>query len=114
MAASHVSPLIRKLESIFPLFEDETTALESLPIQVANLEADQDIVRIGDRPSRCFLLQNGFACSYKLTGDGTRQILNFHISGDIPDLQSLHLEVMDHSLGTLVASRLAFITLWLS
>jgi hypothetical protein len=32
-----------------------------------------------------------------------------HIPGDIPDLQSLHLEVMDHSLGTLVPSKVAFI-----
>ena len=29
--------LIRKLESIFPLSEDERAALESLPIRVANL-----------------------------------------------------------------------------
>src|SRR4051812_11838647 len=58
-APSHAPPLIRKLESIFPLSEDERTALENLPIEVANLEADQDVVRIGERPSRCFLLQTG-------------------------------------------------------
>jgi len=29
--------------------------------------------------------------------------------GDMPDLQSLHLTVMDHNLGTLVPSMLAFI-----
>jgi CRP-like cAMP-binding protein len=31
------------------------------------------------------------------------------LPGDIPDLQSLHLEVMDHSLATVVASKVAFI-----
>jgi CRP-like cAMP-binding protein len=51
----------------------------------------------------------GFACRYNTTAEGKRQILSFHISGDIPDLQSLHIDVMDHSLGTLVPSRLAFI-----
>ena len=90
--------LIRKLESIFHLSEDERAALESLPIQVANFGPDQDIVRIGDRPSRCFLVRDGFTCSYKITGEGTRQILNFYISGDVPDLQSLHLNVLDHSI----------------
>jgi CRP-like cAMP-binding protein len=35
--------------------------------------------------------------------------MSFHIPGDIPDLQSLHLEVMDHNLGTVVASKVAFI-----
>src|SRR5215211_4444253 len=41
---------------------------------------------------------------YKLTGDGKRQIFSFHIPGDIPDLQSLHLDVMDHSLASLTAT----------
>jgi hypothetical protein len=36
-----------------------------------------------------------------------RQILSFHIAGDIPDLQSLHIDVMDHSLATLAPSSLA-------
>jgi len=109
LLASHTSPLIRKLESIFPLSEDERTALESLPIEAANLGPDQDIVRIGDRPSRCFLVRDGFACSYKITGEGTRQILNFHISGDIPDLQSLHLTVLDHSISTITPCAVGFI-----
>jgi CRP-like cAMP-binding protein len=107
--ASHTSPLIRKLESIFPLSEGERSALESLPIQVANLGPDQDIVRIGERPSRCFLIQDGFTCSYKITGEGTRQILNFHIAGDIPDLQSLHLSVLDHSISTITPCTVGFI-----
>src|SRR3954470_12143750 len=40
---------------------------------------------------------------------GKRQISSLHIPGDIPDLLSLHLEVMDHSLSTVVPSRVAFI-----
>jgi CRP-like cAMP-binding protein len=35
--------------------------------------------------------------------------MSFHIPGDIPDLQSIHLTVMDHSLGTLTRSKVAFI-----
>jgi CRP-like cAMP-binding protein len=101
--------LIRKLESIFPLSGDGRTALENLPIQVAKFEANQNIVRAGDRPSRCFLIRDGFACSYKTTGEGTRQILNFYISGDIPDLQSLHLNVLDHSISAITPCAIAFI-----
>jgi CRP-like cAMP-binding protein len=48
-------------------------------------------------------------CRYKLLHDGKRQIMSFHIPGDIPDLQSLHLNVMDHSLGTLAPSKVAYI-----
>ncbi|MFC4172489.1 Crp/Fnr family transcriptional regulator [Microvirga sp. GCM10011540] len=71
--------------------------------------ADQDVVREGDRPIQCCLILEGFACRYKLTEKGKRQIFAFHTPGDIPDLQSLHLKTMDHSLGTLTPCKIAFI-----
>jgi CRP-like cAMP-binding protein len=105
----HNLALIRKLESIARLAPEEKTALLHLPLRLASLAADRDIVREGDVPSQCCLIVEGFACRYQTTAEGKRQILSFHISGDIPDLQSLHLTVMDHSLATLVPSRLAFV-----
>ncbi len=105
----HTVALIRKLESIAPLAPEEKAALLRLPLRLHAVAADRDVVREGDRPAECCLIVEGFACRYNLTDEGKRQILSFHISGDIPDLQSLHLDVMDHSLGTLVPSRLAFI-----
>jgi CRP-like cAMP-binding protein len=104
------NPLILKLESIFTLTDDERKALQNLPMQVVVIKEGQDIVRAGDSPSRSCLLLSGFACVYKLTGDGKRQIVSFSIPGDIPDLQSLHLEVLDNSLGTLTPCRVGFIT----
>ena len=101
--------MIRKLESIFTLSDDERQALENLPMQVVAIKADQDIVREGDRPSRSCLILSGFACTYKVTGDGKRQIQAFNIPGDIPDLQSLHLEVLDNSLGTITPCSVGFI-----
>jgi CRP-like cAMP-binding protein len=101
--------LIRKLESIVDLTEDERRALRSLPMTVRSLEADQDIVRDRDRPSECALILEGFVGRYKLLPDGKRQIMGFYIPGDIPDLQSLFLSVMDHSVGTLIPSKIAFI-----
>jgi CRP-like cAMP-binding protein len=101
--------LIRKLESIAPLSPEEKVALMRLPLRLKTVAAHQDIVSQGDTPSESCLIVEGFACRYILTEEGKRQILSFHISGDIPDLQSLHLSVMDHSLGTVVPCRLAFI-----
>src|SRR5205085_652551 len=46
---------------------------------------------------------------YKSVSDGERQIMAFYVPGDIPDLLSLHIDVMDHSLATIVPSRVAFI-----
>ena len=101
--------LIRKLRSISPLADAERQCLLDLPLSVQQIGSDQDIVREGDRPSVCCLLVEGFTCRYKLTEEGKRQIFSFHTPGDIPDLQSLHLKVMDHSLKTLTPCKVAFI-----
>jgi CRP-like cAMP-binding protein len=103
------SPLIRKLESAFALSEAERQALVGIPIQITSIRADQDIVREGDRPSRSFAILEGFACAYKVTSDGKRQILAFYIPGDTPDMQTLHLSRLDFSLATLTPSILGFI-----
>jgi CRP-like cAMP-binding protein len=104
-----MAALIRKLENIAPLAPEDKAALLRLPLRLKAVAADQDIIREGDTPSECCLIVNGFACRYNITDEGKRQILSFHVSGDIPDLQSLHLTVMDHSLISLVPCCLAFI-----
>jgi CRP-like cAMP-binding protein len=104
------NPLIRKLESVFTLTDDERQALETLPMQIAVLKDHQDIVREGDRPTRSCLILSGFACAYKVTAGGKRQIVSFIVAGDIPDLQSLHLKVLDISIATISPCRVGFIT----
>ncbi|MET0529126.1 MAG: Crp/Fnr family transcriptional regulator [Microvirga sp.] len=102
-------PLLRKLESIADLSDEEKQAILNLPVNVRVIEADTDIVRDGDRPAECCLILDGFTCRYKLLPDGTRQITGFYIPGDIPDLQSLFLHTLDNSLGTFVKTRVAMI-----
>jgi CRP-like cAMP-binding protein len=67
----------------------------SLPWQVQPLVAGKAIVRRGDKPTRCFLLKDGFVSSAKSTNQGTDGITGIHIAGDMPDLFGLHLEIMD-------------------
>ena len=97
---SNTEPLIRKLESIGALFEQDREALANLPVQVRHLKADEDVVREGDVPSVCCLLVDGFMHRYKVLPDGKRQLLALHTLGDVPDLQSLFLRHLDHSLAT--------------
>jgi len=61
-AADTLHPLVRKLESIAPLSDEERQAIVALPMMLRNLKADQDIVRDQDRPSQCCLILEGFAC----------------------------------------------------
>jgi len=106
---SHLDRLVRKLESITGITEDERQAVRGLPITLKEVGADQDIVREGDQPSQSCLVLEGFLFLYKMMPDGGRQILSFHVPGDIPDLQSLHLQVMDHGLATATRSTVGFI-----
>src|SRR3954466_12649575 len=74
MAASSFTtdthPLIGHLSSVATLSEGDKHALLSLPMQVMELRADQDIVREGDRPTRSCLILEGWACTFKMTGEG--------------------------------------------
>jgi len=101
--------LVRKLESIAVLSAEDREALLGLPLSVKGYAADQTIVFEGERPHQCCLVLTGFLCRFKDLPNGGRQIMSFHIPGDIPDLQSLHLKVMDHSLGAVEPSKVAFI-----
>jgi CRP-like cAMP-binding protein len=102
-------PLIRKLQSATRLSEEERHAIENLPVRVRTLSARQDIVRDGDLATQCCVILEGWAYRYKLLSEGRRQIFSFHIAGDIPDLQSLHIPLMDHNLGTMTHATVAFI-----
>jgi CRP-like cAMP-binding protein len=101
--------LIAKLQSIATLTADEKRALARLPLRLQAFGENTDLVQQGDAPRECGLIVQGFVCRYKLLAEGQRQIMSFHIPGDIPDLQSLHLRVMDHSVAALAPTRVAFI-----
>jgi CRP-like cAMP-binding protein len=101
--------LIAQFESIAVLNAEEKAALASLPLRVRAIGENRDIVRQGDRPTECCLILEGLVCRYKMVNGGRRQILSLHFPGDLPDLQSLHLTTMDHSLGALTPTRVAFI-----
>lgn len=106
----HMDALVRKLRTHTLLGEDDIQAIRNLPVHLRELPANNEIVREGDRPSQCCLIVEGYSVRSKNTTGGQRQILSVHIPGDIPDLQSLHLPVMDHSLQTLSACIVGFIS----
>ncbi len=70
--------------ALFPLSDAESAALLAVPMQVAEIGPRQDIVRERDRPSRCFTLLDGFACCYKTTDAGLRQVMAYYVPGDMP------------------------------
>jgi CRP-like cAMP-binding protein len=101
--------LIRRLERRRPLPDADRRALEKLPYVIRTFPAGAHFVRDGDRPEYCSLLISGFACRYKITGDGARQILSFHMAGEFVDLQNSFLGVADHSVQALAETEAALV-----
>ncbi|MDB5422912.1 MAG: Crp/Fnr family transcriptional regulator [Phenylobacterium sp.] len=107
--SSEHARLIRKLETISVLSDAERRALAGLPLRLKSFLENTDLTREGEAPTECCLVVEGLVCRYKVLGAGQRQILSLHLPGDIPDLQSLHLGVMDHTMGSLTAGRAAYL-----
>ena len=102
-------PLIRKLQEVAALTpEAERALLDTHPI-VKDFDADEPIVREGDKPSHVAAVISGIVYRYKMVDPDKRQIIAFHIAGDLPDLQGLHLDEMDHGVAPVVVSRMALI-----
>jgi CRP-like cAMP-binding protein len=101
--------MVRRLERLSPLTEQDRELLLGLPHQVRKLAAGGHLVRDGDVPEFCSLLLSGFAYRYKITGDGARQIISIHMPGEFVDLQHSFLRVADTSVQTLTEADVAFI-----
>lgn len=101
--------MIRKLARLAALDAGDAAAIGALPFRVKFHTAGEYLVSEGDRVVHCCLLLEGHACRHKQAGDGGRQIVSFHVPGDILDLQHLLLARADHNVQTLTPAAVAWI-----
>jgi CRP-like cAMP-binding protein len=99
-----------KLERTIALTEAERLSFNEVPVHVETLLAGEGPSWAGDRPSRSFVILEGLLCTSKTLRDGDIQITAFHIPGDMPDLLSLHLEVLDSDISALTNCTVAFMS----
>ena len=109
MQIGTTAALLKRLSVTSSLDEEDVIAIKALPLTATRRSGNETIVKTGDRPSACCLIVDGFVIRTKSTMHGDRQILAIHQPGDIPDLQSLHLHVLDHEISTLGECVLGFI-----
>jgi CRP-like cAMP-binding protein len=102
--------LLKRLQVSSGISEDDVSEILALPIAVKQYPAERAVIRDGERATECCLVADGFCVRSKTISDGKRQILSLHIPGEIPDLMSLFLHVMDHDLSTLTPCTLGFIS----
>jgi CRP-like cAMP-binding protein len=102
------TPLLPRLNTYSKLSQADTHALESLsrsPLQ--EVSPRRDVIREGENPTHVRLVLEGWACRYKTTREGQRQIVGFLIPGDFCDPNVLVLRHMDHSIGAITRVRVA-------
>ena len=90
--------LIRKLKEHTRLSPEDVSAIGALSHSFRSLAPNEDIVHQGDKPKIAALVIAGMIARYHTRPAGSRQYISFHISGDMPDSQSLFLDQMDHSV----------------
>lgn len=92
--------LIRKLSNFIKLSPAEQNCLFEIQAKPEKVEAETDIVNEGQTGHRAYILQSGWAYSYKLLPDGGRQVITFSLPGDIMGLRSVLLRTSDHSFAS--------------
>ncbi|NDW03147.1 helix-turn-helix domain-containing protein [Jiella sp. 40Bstr34] len=102
--------LLKRLNLVADIDAEDEAAVLELPVTVREFDAGIDIVSEGQYVSQCCILIDGFTYRYRHTLEGKRQIIAFHVSGDIPDLHSLHMNYMDHSFAATTRSRIGFVS----
>jgi CRP-like cAMP-binding protein len=93
--------LAKKLNAFLPLTAKELKALAEIQSKPLTVKRGRQLTQEGQTGHRAFVLQSGWACSYKDLPNGQRQIISFPIPGDCVGLRSVLLKTADHSFSAL-------------
>ncbi|MCZ4343374.1 Crp/Fnr family transcriptional regulator [Sphingomonadaceae bacterium G21617-S1] len=99
-AATAFANYIAKLERRGAFAGEARAALLGVPVRIRHFGAYQDIVREGERPQESCFVESGLVSRYRTLPNGSRQIVSFHLPGDMVDLQSALVIVADHGIRT--------------
>ena len=100
--------LIARLQAFSGLTTEDRAALEEMPHTVKQLADGECVVRQGDRPQSCAIVVGGFLVRQRVVS-ARNQISAFYVPGDMPDLHTLHVPVMDHDLCSIGPSTVALV-----
>ena len=93
--------LAAKLNTFVQLSDGELDCLTKLQSRPSTVKLGHALVQEGQTGHKAFILQAGWACSFKIMRDGSRQIIGFPIPGDCIGLRSVLLRTSDHSFSAL-------------
>jgi CRP-like cAMP-binding protein len=93
--------LVRRLARVMPLEAEEIKGITALETHSRRVAPRTELIHEHDAVCRFFILEKGWAFSYKLLPDGGRQVIDFSIPGDIVGLRSLFLNVSHYTFTTI-------------
>ena len=96
--ASH---LATKLRTFMELSHAEVACIAELQSSATRVKAGKELVHEGQTGHLAYILQAGWACSFKMLPHGGRQIIGFPLPGDCVGLRSVLLRTSDHSFSAL-------------
>lgn len=99
--------IIKHLELIGCLSNEDREALRDIRGECRKLKRGEDILDSGQRPGYAVVVVEGMLQCYTLSPDGNRQIHSFYIPSDTPCMETLHIGVMNKSLGAVAPSLIA-------
>ena len=102
--AEHSSALARKLNAFVALSSDELRVIADLESKSIAVARGREITEEGQTGHKAYVLQQGWAQTYKIMPDGGRQIIGFPIPGDCVGLRSVLLWTSDHAFAAVTDS----------
>jgi len=103
-----IQRLLLKLRARDSVSAEEERVLRESVSGVEEHQAGRTLVRAGTPLSQSMLVVDGIIARYKDLADGQRQIQEVHVAGDFTDLHGFLLKRLEHNVGTLTRSRIAF------
>jgi CRP-like cAMP-binding protein len=101
--------LTSKLRRLAKLDTADEQAIRGIDWSTERVGANHHLIREGSQPADYCVLIQGFACRYKIMAGGSRQIVSFHVAGDILDLQHLYLASADHHVQAITRATVAWV-----
>ena len=95
------SALLSKLATFIPLNDSEAIALQNCERDVHRFGRRKVLRRQGEATSDLLVLRSGWAFSFAIMPDGSRQILDLHFPGDLIGLPSLAFDCSHNGLATI-------------
>ena len=104
-----VGCLLLKLRVRDQVAERQEQVLREAIAETETFRAGKTIVRAGETLTHSALLIEGLVARYKDLSEGQRQIMELHVPGDFLDLHGFLLKKLDHDIGAISASTIAWV-----